>query len=164
MGVALADTVLDAVADGPPFKDKVDVASVGFPIQLPPFHVRLSKHWRASKFLLSLLGIDDDGWMHAVRIGDVALVGTPADYGGEISVDLKSQAQNRFIDLWVLSFNGDYAGYISPDKYYYDTDEKGGYGYERGLMSWIGPEQEAFTVSLITHMIDVLFPESRGNP
>ena len=163
MGIALADKVLDAVVDAPRFKDKVDVASIGFPIQLPPFHVRLSKHWRVSKFLFPLLGIDSDGWMHAVRIGDVAFVGTPADYCGEISVDLKSRMQNRLIDLWVLSFNGDYAGYISPDKYYYDKDEKGGYGYERGIMSWIGPDQEAFTVSLILHMIDALFPESRRN-
>ncbi len=46
------------------------------------------------------------------------------------------------------------------DKPYYDKDEKGGYGYERGTMSWIGPDQEAFTVSLITRMIDVLFGES----
>ena len=54
-------------------------------------------------------------------------------------------------------------GYISPDKYYYDKDEKGGYGYERGVMSWVGPDQEAFTVSLITRMIEVLFPESHKN-
>ncbi|MHC4582413.1 MAG: hypothetical protein ACYS14_13235, partial [Planctomycetota bacterium] len=54
----------------------------------------------------------------------------------------------------------DYAGYISPDKYYYDKDEKGGYGYERGTMSWIGPDQEAFTVSLMTRMIYVLFGEA----
>ena len=164
MGVALADKVLEAVDDAAPFEDRVDIASVGFPIQLPPFEVRLDEHWRASNLLLCLLGIDADGWMHAVRIGDVALVGMPADYCGEISVDLKSQTLNRVGDLWVLSFNGDYVGYISPDKYYYDKEEKGGYGYERGMMSWIGPNQEAFTVSLITHMIDVLFPESREDP
>lgn len=163
MGVALADKVLEAIVDIKPFKNKVDVASVGFPIELPPFQVRLNKNWRVSKFVFPFLGIDTDGWMHAMRIGDVALVGTPADYCGEISVDLKSWAQNRLIDLWVLSFNGDYAGYISPDKYYYNIDEKGGYGYERGVMSWIGPDQEAFTVSLIIHMIDVLYPESRKN-
>ena len=102
--------------------------------------------------------------MHAVRIGDVVLVGTPADFCGEISVDLKSRTKNRIGSLWVLSFNGDYVGYISPDKYYYDKDEKGGYGYERGLMSWIGPDQEAFTVSLVMHMIDTLFPDPGGNP
>ncbi len=71
--------------------------------------------------------------------------------------------QNRNADLWVLGFNGDYVGYISPDRYYCDKDEKGGYGYERGVMSWIGPDQEAFTVSIIMHMIDALFPESHKN-
>ena len=160
MGTALADKVLRAVANTTLFKDKVDVASIGFPIRLPPFQLRLSKNWRVSKFLFPILGIDADGWMHTVRIGDIALVGTPADFCGEISVDLKSRKQNRVVNLWVLSFNGDYAGYISPDKYYYDKDEKGGYGYERGVMSWIGPDQEAFTVSLIMNMIDALFPNS----
>jgi len=163
MGTALADKVLRAVANTTLFKEEVDVASIGIPIRLPPFQLRLSENWRISKFLFPILGIDADGWMHAVRIGDIALVGTPADFCGEISVDLKSRTQNRISNLWVLSFNGDYAGYISPDRYYYDKDEKGGYGYERGVMSWIGPDQEAFTVSLIMHMIDTLFPESQRN-
>jgi neutral ceramidase len=163
MGEALADKVLEAVEDVEPFKDKVDIASIGFSIQLPPFQLRLSKNWRISKFLFPILGIDNDGWMHAVRIGDIVLIGTPADYCGEISVKLKSRAQNQAIDLWVLSFNGDYVGYISPDRYYYDKDENGGYGYERGVMSWIGPDQEAFTVSLITRMVDALFTETQMN-
>ena len=161
MGVALADKVLDAADETALFEDTVDVASIGFSVQLPPFQLRLNENLRISKFLFPILGIDNDGWMHAVRIGDIALVGTPADYCGEISVDLKSRMKNRVGDLWILSFNGDYAGYISPDKYYYDKDEKGGYGYERGTMSWIGPDQEAFTVSLITRMIDALFGEHR---
>ncbi|MFH1737682.1 MAG: neutral/alkaline non-lysosomal ceramidase N-terminal domain-containing protein [bacterium] len=158
MGDALAEKVLEAVGSAPLFDNRVDVASIGIPIQLPPFQLRLSENWRVSKFLLPILGVDSDGWMHAVRIGDIALVGTPSDFCGEISVDLKSWAAKRSIDLWVLSFNGDYVGYISPDEYYYDKDEEGGYGYERGIMSWIGPSQEAFMVSLITHLVDALFP------
>ncbi|MHC4301224.1 MAG: neutral/alkaline non-lysosomal ceramidase N-terminal domain-containing protein [Planctomycetota bacterium] len=157
MGVALADKVLEAAADTTLFEEKMDVASVGFAIQLPPFQLRLNENWRVSKFLFPILGVDTDGWMHAVRIGDIALVAAPADFCGEISVDLKSRLKNRLGDLWVLSFNGDYVGYISPDKYYYDKDETGGYGYERGTMSWIGPDQEALTVSLMTQMIDALF-------
>jgi len=159
MGEALADRMLEAALREPQFRDSVDVVSIGVPIQLPPFQLRLSRHWRVSKFLPPILGVDTDGWMHAVRIGDMALVGTPADYCGEISVDLKSWAEDRFVDLWVLGFNGDYVGYISPDRHYYDKDKDGGYGYERGTMSWIGPDQEAFTVALIKHMIDVLFPK-----
>lgn len=161
MGVALAAKALEAAAEATSFEEKVDVASIGFAVQLPPFQLRLNENWRVSKFLLPILGVDNDGWMHAVRIGDIALVGAPADFCGEISVNLKSQLQNRVGDLWVLSFNGDYAGYISPDKYYYDKDENGGYGYERGAMSWIGPDQEAYTVSLMIRMIDVLFGEYR---
>ena len=161
MGIALADKVLRAAAETTSFEDKADVASIGTSIQLPPFQLRLNENWRVSKFLFPILGIDNDGWIHVVRIGDIALVGTPADFCGEISVDLKSRLKNRVGDLWILSFNGDYAGYISPDKYYYGKDEKGGYGYERGAMSWIGPDQEAFTVSLITRMIDVLFGDYR---
>jgi hypothetical protein len=62
----------------------------------------------------------------------------------------------------VVTIVGPWPTYKSgfEDKPYYDKDEKGGYGYERGTMSWIGPDQEAFTVSLITRMIDVLFGES----
>lgn len=164
MGIALADRVLEAATHAPPFRKQADVASVGISIRLPPFQLRLNEDWRVSKFVFPLLGIDTDGWMHAVRIGNVALVGTPADYCGEISVDLKSWAEARSVDLWVLSFNGDYVGYISPDKYYYDKDENGGYGYERGVMSWIGPDQEMSTVSLVKHMIDVLFPELPATP
>jgi hypothetical protein len=163
MGQALADKVIRDIASTRLFKDKVDVASIGIAFDLPPFQLRLNKNWRVSKFLFPILGIDSDGWMHAVRIGDVVLVGTPADYCGEISIDLKSRLQESVVDLWVLGFNGDYVGYISPDKYYYDKDEDGGYGYERGVMSWIGPDQEAFTISLIMHMIDALFPETQQN-
>ncbi|MHC4435081.1 MAG: hypothetical protein ACYTBS_24870, partial [Planctomycetota bacterium] len=157
MGVALADKVLQVAAQATSFKDKVEVASIGFSIQLPPFQLRLNENWRVSKYLFPILGVDNDGWMHVVRIGEVALAAAPADFCGEISVDLKSRLKDHVGDLWVLSFNGDYAGYISPDKYYYDKDENGGYGYERGTMSWIGPDQEAFTVSLMTRMIYVLF-------
>ena len=164
MGEALANKVLEAVGDGTQFADEVDVASIGVRVELPRYDVRLSTHWRMSRFLLPLLGIDCDGWIHAVRIGDIVLAGMPADYCGEISADLKSRAWSPPIDLWVLSFSGDYAGYVSPDKYYYDLGDEGGYGYERGLMSWLGPDQEAFTVSLIGHMIDALFPESGANP
>lgn len=158
MGQALADKVLADLPEDLGFRDRVDVASIGIPITTPPFQLRLNENWRVSKFLPPLLGIDNDAWMQAVHIGDVTLVGTPADYCGEISVELKSWAEDRFGDLWVLSFNGDYIGYISPDRYYLDKDEDGSLGYEGGTMSWIGPDQEAFTVALIERMIVALFP------
>jgi neutral ceramidase len=157
MGEALARKVLEAAEQAPPFQNEIDVASVGIPIQLPPYQMRINAKWRVSKFLLPILGVDTDAWMQALRIGDMVLVGTPADYCGEISVKLKSWAEERSNDLWVLSFNGDYVGYISPDAYYNDLEENGGLGYERGTMSWIGPDQEALSIGLIRTMVDVLF-------
>jgi len=158
MGEALAHKVLEAAEQAPPFQNEIDVASVGIPIQLPPYQMRINANWRVSKFLLPILGVDTDAWMQALRIGDMVLVGTPADFCGEISVKLKSWAEERSADLWVLSFNGDYVGYISPDAYYNDQEEDGGLGYERGTMSWIGPDKEAFSISLITTMVDLLVP------
>ncbi len=161
MGAALGEKILETVGETPVFEESVDVGSIGVPIELPPLQLRLNKNWRLSKFFLPALGVDTDGWMQVVRIGNVALVGTPADYCGEISLTLRSWAEERFGDMWVLSFNGDYVGYISPDAFYYDKEEDGTFGYERGVMSWIGPHQEAYTVFLIKHAIDALFPESQ---
>lgn len=162
LGEALAEEILEAGDQAPPFQDRIDIASIGIPLELPPFQMRINKRWRVSKFLLPLLGVDTDAWMQALRIGDMVLVGTPADYCGEISVELKSWAQDRSLDLWVLSFNGDYVGYISPDGYYNDLEADGSLGYERGTMSWIGPDQEAFSAGLIHAMVDGLFQGEGG--
>ena len=58
----------------------------------------------------------------------------------------------------MLSFNGDYVGYISPDQYYRDLEPDGSLGYERGVMSWIGPDQEAYLRHLINELVSHLFP------
>ena len=136
---------------------EIDVEVIGTSLKLPPYQLRLNRSLRLSKFLLPIFGVDSDGWIQGVRIGDIVLVGTPADYSGEISVKLKSRAAKKGIDLWVLSFNGDYVGYISPDAYYDDLEPDGSLGYERGTMSWIGPHQEAYTTALIERLIENLF-------
>lgn len=157
MGRALAERVAGELENsGPPSTD-ANVEVVGFPMELPPYQLRLTRRLRLSPMMLPMLGIDHDAWIQGVRIGQVVLAGMPADYCGEISVKLKAAAQAKGIDLWVLSFNGDYVGYISPDEYYNDLEENGTLGYERGVMSWIGPEQEAYTSHLIELLTDSLF-------
>ncbi len=155
MGEALAEPVLQA-ADGLEFQDRVEVASIGIPFKLPPLQFRLNNSWRLSPLLFWLVGLDSDGWFHGVRVGDVVLIGTPSDFSGEISSELRAWASTRLCDLWVLSFNGDYAGYISPDRYYASAQKKGMEGYEMFLMSWCGPNQEAFFTGLTRHTVEVL--------
>ncbi len=158
MGRALAERALAVLKGLPEGRSDVAVAAAGFPLSLPPYQARLNPDWRFSKYLLPMLGIDHDAWLQGLRLGDTVLVGLPADYSGEISVALKETAAREGIDLWVLSFNGDYVGYISPDRYYSDVEPGGGLGYELGTMSWIGPDQEAYTTNLVSQLVRRLRP------
>lgn len=159
MGKGLAEVVVNATKELE-FKQELDVASVGISFETPPFQLRINPSWRVSTFLPSMLGVDNIAWMGAVRVGDVVMVGVPADFSGEISRDWQSWGRAMNVQLWALSFNADYVGYISPDRYYLELDEEGKLDYETGLMSWIGPHQEAFTTSLMRHMVKAIRPKS----
>jgi hypothetical protein len=152
LGTALAERVLSDAAEAE-YTDTVDVAAIGFPFETPPLQLRLSSNWRLSPYLFSFVGLDDNAWLSGVKIGDLFLYGTPCDMSGEISIEMKAWAQERGIDLWVLSFAGDYIGYVSPQKYYAlprgETHE-----YEMYIMSWIGPNQEPFFKEMLYHLID----------
>jgi hypothetical protein len=158
LGHALADRVLEASNDAE-LTSAVTVRAVGVPITPPPFQVRLSKGWRLSPLLLPLAGVDHDAWLGAVRVGPVILVGAPGDLSGEISVDWRAWGKEQGVDLWPLSFNADYVGYISPDEYYAagPREDDGGFAYETGLMSWCGPNQEAYFTGLMKHMVTSLY-------
>jgi hypothetical protein len=141
----------------------VTVRAVGVSITPPPFQLRISKGWRLSPRLLPLAGVDHDAWLGAVRVGKVILVGAPGDLSGEISIDWRAWGKEQGVDLWRLSFNADYVGYISPDAYLAGPQEgDGGFAYETGLMSWGGPNQEAYFTGLMKHMVTSLYTPGNG--
>ncbi|HOT49464.1 MAG TPA: hypothetical protein PLI07_00700, partial [Candidatus Hydrogenedentes bacterium] len=117
------------------------MASIGIPIDLPPFQMRpLSTKWRLSPLARRLVGLRATGWMTAVRVGNIVFVNTPGDFSGEIAVTWRQMAANKGLDLWASGFSGEYAGYISPDRYYLDVrDKRGNPQYETAIMSWFGP-------------------------
>ena len=95
--------------------------------------------------------------MSAVRVGDVVFVASPGDFSGEIASTWREWATPKGINLWVSGFSGDYAGYISPDRYSGELfDEKGNLSYETGQLSWLGPHMEGFFTALMQHMIDAM--------
>lgn len=155
MGEALAAKVLDALP-AVTLEKNVEVASVGTPIDTPPAQVRLNTSWRLSPFAFRLLGTDTKGWIQGLRIGNLYLVGMPADFSGELSSELHDWGRDQDKELWITSFNGDYVGYISPDKYYAETEDGGGLGYETGLMSWVGPNAGAYFTDLSKHVVETL--------
>ncbi len=151
-------------------KSELDVASIGLPIELPPPAWRVvgpltrglfGPDWSMNPFTMRMLGVSGAGWMSAVRLGRVVLVNVPGDFSGEISVDWKRWATGLGLDMWTSGFSGEYAGYISPDKYFdevYEKGRKGNLAYETGLMSLAGPHQEAFFTALMQHMVKDLTP------
>ncbi len=154
IGEGLANHVLEGAAALELDKEP-EIASVGVPLELPSLQLRVSQSWRLSPFLIGLLGIDSDGWLQCVRVGDAYFVGMPCDFSGEISRRLKEEALPG-TELWVLSFNGDYLGYISPDEYYATAQRDGKEAYEMYLMNWCGPNQEAFFTGLTKEAVNAL--------
>jgi hypothetical protein len=155
MGKALADHAL-ALLPSLMYEDTVDIAAVGAAFPLPSPQLRPTRPVRVSPLLLRWAGLDGDGWIHGVRLGDVVLFGTPADFSGELALELRDMAAKRGADLWVTGFNGDYAGYVSPDRYYNKDPEKGMEHYELYIMSWTGPDQGALFTALCELVLDAL--------
>lgn len=151
MGEGLAERVVEAIQSSIDLEDHADVAASGGRFQAPPLQARFfHPNWRLAPALVNQLGLTRDSWLQIVRIGDVVIAGTPADWSGEIAVELRAWGESHDVALWCTSFNGAYNGYISPDRYYGEFyEEDGDIAYETGAMSWAGPDQEAYYTSLI---------------
>lgn len=163
MGDALARLVLDAAKDLT-FRDSLDVASVGVTLDMPPVQLRPfegNPNWRISPIAAKILFSPNNmnGWIQGVRVGDILFMGMPCDFSGEISIEWKAWAAQHKIDLWTLSFCSTYCGYFSPDKYYKDLP----LNYETGMMSWFGPNVEAYMTDLFHHVVDALHAAPANN-
>jgi len=152
MGQALARIVLDGLGDLE-YRDRLDVASVGIALGMPPMQIRpAGANWRLSPFLANVVGLPKGGWIHGARVGDIVFMGMPCDFSGEISNDWRKWAQDRKLELWTMSFCATYCGYFSPDKYYNEEP----LGYETGAMSWFGPQTEAYFTDLYHKIVETL--------
>jgi neutral ceramidase len=168
MGEALADRVLQDLAGreqgegGPaPWRRTVELRSLGVPLRTPPLQLRIAPGLRLSPLLLRCCGLSRRGWISAVAVDELLLVGLPCDLSGELSVRWKQlvgegQPAARALQLVTTSFNGAYVGYVSPDAYYEELYDAGGLAYETGLMSWCGPDQEAYFTAILLHVVSEL--------
>lgn len=159
MGEALAKLVLEDAKELE-FQTELDVASIGVPLGMPSMQMRpVNKSFRLSPLASGILGLPKEGWMQGVRIGNLLFMGMPCDFSGEISNDWKAWAEDRDYDLWNLSFCAAYCGYFSPDRYY---DEEP-LGYETGMMSWFGPNIEAYFTALFHKFVEELAVSKDGD-
>lgn len=93
---------------------------------------------------------DYDAHIKVTKIGQVLLVGMPADFSGEIMVELDAYARARGLDLVITSFNGGYIGYVTHDKRY-DSGH-----YEALTMSWYGYQVGGYFTHIVKDLIDKL--------
>lgn len=102
---------------------RVTLATAVLEVDLPPTQFRISRSWRLSALLTSLLH-DRKTYIQALRINTMVLLAQPADYSGELNRRLLQGSSGR-LEPVITSFNGDYIGYLIPrDRYrlrYYES-------------------------------------------
>lgn len=124
------------------FKQRNDVllqnsiASALIKLPMPEPSFRLTKNLAIRPWAFKRLFGDYETFIKVTKIGNTLILGMPADFSGEIMVELDAYAKQKGLDLIITSFNGGYVGYITADKIYdsgsYETLTMSWYGYQTG--------------------------------
>ncbi len=109
-----------AIEEGVEGSRRVAIAAAVLEVDLPPHQYPLGESLRLSPVITRLLH-DRSTSIHAIRVGDVVLLGMPADYSGELAMALEASIGSKPQPL-VTSFNGDYIGYLLPTERYARSD------------------------------------------
>ena len=81
-------------------------------------------------------------YLQGIKLNDMVWITMPYELSGEYGVDLQNALELAGYNSALTSFNGQYLGYIVPQKYYYyDT-------YEARLMGWYGPSMGDYLMEL----------------
>lgn len=123
---------------------------ISLPLPLREPHARVTDGWRVRPWLFKKFFGDYPTQLKVLRIGNVVLVGTPADFSGELVTNFQKISAKKGVNLMITSFNGSYIGYITPDKYYHND------WYETRTMNWFGPQNEAYLSEMIEKLIEKL--------
>jgi hypothetical protein len=86
-------------------------------------------------------------YINTVRVGDLTLMGVPADFSGQFSSSLDSIAALNSINLITTSFNGGYVGYLTPGKYYENKY------FETQFMNWYAPGTGEFVSDVMKKIL-----------
>lgn len=109
----------------------ISFAKTEIPLRSP--HLKVVKNIRLRPWLFEAVMGEGVGKLQFLKLDNVVFVGTPCDFSGELSLEIESEIKNKKLSPVVTSFNGEYIGYITPDKYYYwDT-------HEVRDVNWFGP-------------------------
>ena len=102
------------------------------------------------KELAPLQGETRTTWIQAVVIGDVALVGVPAEFFTKLGVDIKQRSPFEY--TYVAELSNDWIGYL-PDR---EAHKLGGYQVWTGLHSYAEPGTGERMVDEVVAMLEEL--------
>ena len=78
------------------------------------------------------------------------LLGTPCDFSGELALQLQSSWHKEELEIVCTSFNGDYIGYVVPQKYYFLNE------YETQVMGFYGLYTAPYMTEMLRRLGDIL--------
>jgi hypothetical protein len=124
--------------------------------QPAPYHEGTIAVFRNSrKVLAPKQGQDRRTWVQAIVLGDLALVGVPAEFFTTLGQEIKRRSPYR--DTFVFELANDYVGYV-PDAVGFD---RGGYQTWTGLHSFVARGAGELIVDAAVDLLDALHASPR---
>jgi len=132
IGEGLADSLLK-YAFAAAGHDAIALSYHRLEVVPPPLQIRLNREYRLNSWLAHRFIHFRDCYASMLALDDFRLIGAPAEFSGQLALQVKAAAAQQGRRVSVTSFNGCYLGYVVPSQY----DELD--GYETRTMSWFGP-------------------------
>ena len=151
IGKTLADSTL-VVINKMKYSDELNISIVASKIEIPKLQIiYLSDGLRLSQSVgLELMSEVTTPYIQSIMLNNLIWLAMPCELSGEYAIDLQNALELEGFNSAITSFNGEYLGYIVPQKYYYfDT-------YESRLMGWFGPSMGDYLMELNYTIADSL--------
>lgn len=146
IGSSLADS-LKRKTTGILFNEVAAKSSMLLKLELPPYHMRISKNLNFSSGVSrKLMPKPENVYLQALRINNLIWFFTPGDFSGESALLMKKILRGKGFEAAVSGYNGNYIGYILPGKYFSMKH------YETRTMSWFGPFLGDYMMELMERM------------
>jgi len=147
LGEALAEIVTQS-ASATQMSDSVVFSAMTMKFHLPDFSIRIKNN--ISTVVQRSRNSSNGAVLQALRLNDMVWISTPADFSGEIALQIKNYLYPKGFNANITGFNGNFLGYIIPSKYYFLEH------YESRTMGWYGPNMGDYTTDMIRHLSDIV--------
>lgn len=151
IGETLADSAQVALNRMDPIAD-MSLSTITTELEIPKLQfLRIADRLRLSPYIGNkLIPKMESIYLQGLKMNGLVWLALPYELSGEYGLDLKNALELEGFDSVLSSFNGQYLGYIVPQKYYYYNT------YESRLMGWYGPSMGDYLMELNFRMANAL--------